>query len=523
MAPGLRGSAAVAPALSTATPGGFDGRRPHRVRGRDRVGRPVGARRVRVRRVELRWGAARRRRRPRRRHLPACAAAARRQAPERRVHPGRGHGRPPCPYALVRRRPGGRRDPGLPGQRAGAHRPDRAALLRRDPPAAPRAAELWLLPAGAIGCHEVDLVQRPDGRVLAGCARQLQDQVEATTNTEIPGGVQIVEATDPAHPAGRAAWQLPLTSTLGVGCLPIQFAHSIRFVNGGLGAYVSYWDAGTVHLDLTNPVARRARRDEARAAGRGRRQPLDDLANRGRWLVINQEDFSPSACATSQLGGWGEAGSIDGQRKLLGRFSTRDSRSTRTDGNFTVHNTEVALGRQFFSSWYSDGVVWWTMSDRGRRVSSASSCRRPGPPFGAPLVWGVYVDHVHHLILASDMGPGSGSSGRADCAESLRNGEPRPEVLEHPSDRPGRGRAAEVERSRRRRPWRRPASRSRSSPRSAPGRTGRGSGRAMIVPGGDAGCVVDLDPVAADELAERRAGREVGALPEPGARRCSGR
>ncbi len=26
--------------------------------------------------------------------------------------------------------------------------------------------------------------------------------------------------------------------------------------------------------------------------------------------------------------------------------------------------------------------------------------------FGVPLVWGVYVDSVHHLILASDFGSG---------------------------------------------------------------------------------------------------------------------
>ena len=103
----------------------------------------------------------------------------------------------------------------------------------------PRHPELigtWLLPPGAIGCHEVDLAQRPDGHLLAGCARQLQDQVEGSTNTELPGGVQIVDATDPAHPVSRAAWQLPLDSTIGIGCLPIRFAHSIRFVNGGLGA-----------------------------------------------------------------------------------------------------------------------------------------------------------------------------------------------------------------------------------------------------------------------------------------------
>jgi hypothetical protein len=36
-----------------------------------------------------------------------------------------------------------------------------------------------------------------------------------------------------------------------------------------------------------------------------------------------------------------------------------------------------------------------------RAVSTAGSDQ-----FGIPLVWGVYVDHVHDLILASDFGSG---------------------------------------------------------------------------------------------------------------------
>jgi LVIVD repeat len=275
-------------------------------------------------------------------------------------------------------------------------------------PRHPGLIGIWLLPPGAIGCHEVDLAQRPDGHVLAGCARQLQDQVEGSTNTELPGGVQIVDATDPVNPVSRAAWQLPLDSTIGIGCLPIRFAHSIRFVNGGLGAYVSYWDAGTVRLDLTNPAA-------PAVLGVTRLAPPDEdgdnhsmtLANRSRWLVINQEDLSPSGCEGNRLGGWGNVWVFDaGSSKLVGQFSTRDSRSTRADGNYTVHNTEVALDRQFFSSWYSDGIVWWTMNDRGAARQLGRFTPPAGPPFGVPLVWGVDVDHLHHLILASDMGSG---------------------------------------------------------------------------------------------------------------------
>ena len=46
------------------------------------------------------------------------------------------------------------------------------------------------------------------------------------------------------------------------------------------------------------------------------------------------------------------------------------------------------------------------MNDRGAVRQLGRFTPPAGPPFGVPLVWGVYVDHVHHLILASDMGSG---------------------------------------------------------------------------------------------------------------------
>jgi hypothetical protein len=276
-------------------------------------------------------------------------------------------------------------------------------------PRRPTLLSSWLLPPGAIGCHEVDLGQRRDGVVLAGCARQLTDQLDGPTGKQIPGGVQIVDATDPVHPTTRASWELPVTPTGGVGCLPDEFAHSIRFVRNGLGAYVSYWDAGTVQLDLTNPAS-------PAVVGVTKTAPPDEdgdnhsmtLANGGRWLVINQEDFSPTACRDRQLGAWGEVWVYDtagSTPALLGRFGTRNARSTRFDGNYTAHNTEAA-GRQLFSSWYSDGIVWWTMSDRGVPRQLGHFVPPAGARLPVPLVWGVAIDHVHDLILASDIGTG---------------------------------------------------------------------------------------------------------------------
>jgi hypothetical protein len=133
------------------------------------------------------------------------------------------------------------------------------------------------------------------------------------------------------------------------------------------------------------------------------------LANGGKWLVINPEDFSPSDCGPG-FDGYGEAYVYDNADTVnptfLGTFSTPDSRSTRTDGEFTVHNTEVVLGTQFFSSWHSDGIVWWTMSDSGSSHQLGQFVPPASDRFGVPLVWGVYLDSGHDLVLASDMGSG---------------------------------------------------------------------------------------------------------------------
>ena len=55
---------------------------------------------------------------------------------------------------------------------------------------------------------------------------------------------------------------------------------------------------------------------------------------------------------------------------------------------------------QFFSSWYADGVVWWTMNKRG--VTHQLGHFVPPGPEGSPFVWGVYPLRHKSLILASD-------------------------------------------------------------------------------------------------------------------------
>ena len=76
-----------------------------------------------------------------------------------------------------------------------------------------------------------------------------------------------------------------------------------------------------------------------------------------------------------------------------------------------MHNTELAGRSQAFSSWYSDGIVWWDFADPARPVQRGqfvppTTADPTGSLPTAPIVWGVFVDRARDLILASDMNSG---------------------------------------------------------------------------------------------------------------------
>jgi hypothetical protein len=269
-------------------------------------------------------------------------------------------------------------------------------------PAAPVKLSTWKLPTGSIGCHEIDFVQRPsDGKVLAGCARNLVDQEAGTT------AIHIIDATNPSAPTELSTYSLGLPVDHGIGCMQVQFNHSVRFVDNGLTLYGSYWDAGTVRLDVKNPKKPKLVTTIKITPGdEDGNQHSANLLNNGKWLVINPEDFSPGDCPSDgRWGGWGEAWMYDNTNPLsprfMGTFSTPNSRSSRRDGTYTVHNTESwGNTTQFFSSWYGDGVVWWTMNDQGATTQIGQFA-----PAGAD-VWGVYPDAANDLVLMSDIGSG---------------------------------------------------------------------------------------------------------------------
>jgi hypothetical protein len=265
----------------------------------------------------------------------------------------------------------------------------------------------WRAPPRSIGCHEVDLVQRVDGKVLAGCANPFASLINGTDEVVV---VRAGDPTDPRKVGGWKAQDAGLNPFRGTGCDPIGFGHSVRFFHGGASLFASYWDTGTVQLNIGRP-------SDPAFVGRAKIWPPDEDGDNhsldfqsGREF-INAEDF----CVGRRFGSWGEVSVYDRsdpeKPSFESTFSTPNSRSTSHRGIFTVHNTEVVAEDQAFSSWYSDGIQWWEITRSGATFSRGFFVPPPTPdPHGFfppfPLVWGVYAHSGMDLILASDVNSG---------------------------------------------------------------------------------------------------------------------
>ena len=286
-------------------------------------------------------------------------------------------------------------------------------------PSRPREISRFSVAEDTVGCHEVDLVVRDDGRVLAGCANVFAEQNTGSDE------VVLVDVSDPFRPhkvggfaVGKDLGVDPAATPQNVGAFPATFAHSVRFTNGGHRLFASYWDYGTLRFHIRADGGLRG------PIGRTDLAPPDEDADNhsmtlaqggGRTMIVNQEDFSPvEDCRRCE--GWGNAYIYTngrGENRRLSQFSTPNSRSQRTDGFYSIHNTEAAGSRrsQLFSSWYSDGVVWWSVANRRDPVKKGQFVPPPTEdPSGVfppvPLVWGVYADRTRNLIYASDINSG---------------------------------------------------------------------------------------------------------------------
>jgi hypothetical protein len=143
--------------------------------------------------------------------------------------------------------------------------------------------------SGTGGVHELDLIQRVDGRVLA----LLTVPFSETQDPDKRGDFRIVEVTDPRAPQPLAAWGvravLGADERDGQGLDAVTYAHGARASADGLRAYVAYWDAGVVILDLADPAAPRYLGRTSFPADAEGNAHSTDLAQGGRVLVEADE------------------------------------------------------------------------------------------------------------------------------------------------------------------------------------------------------------------------------------------
>jgi hypothetical protein len=268
-------------------------------------------------------------------------------------------------------------------------------------PRSPEHLAFWpvssVLPAegGAGGVHELHLFQRGNRAYVTAAAIFS----EFFPN---PGGgdFRLVDVTDPQHPVQVGDWGAFKDGGLVPEPGQDFFGHSATVDHTGRTAIVSYWDAGAIFLDISNPAEPTFIGRTIYPAGSDGDTHSIWLARGGNLLLTADEDFDPESGGT-----WGFLRLWNVKNPTapveVGRFGTANALAPpRTpEGDFaccfSIHNPFVR-GSTAYISWYSDGIRVVDISQPSAPREIASFV----PDYEFPFVWGVYVDR--DLIFASD-------------------------------------------------------------------------------------------------------------------------
>ncbi len=275
--------------------------------------------------------------------------------------------------------------------------------------------------AGLSGVHELTMFRR-EGRTIGLLAVPFSESM----NGDALGDLRIVDLSDPRAPRQLAHWgagvALGLDARSGLGRDSRMYAHSVRASIDGKLAYVAYWDAGVIILDISdlrNP--RYLGRTTFGSDDEGNAHSA--VTARGGRVLIQADEAVPlradgvadgALSTTGPSSQWGYLRFWDVTNPAMpiqvGTFATARARGSRAVGAdagwYTVHQVAV-LGDRLYASWYSDGVRVLDISDPTRPRETGFFI--PGIPApgveGAeredrPFVWGIYARE--DLILASD-------------------------------------------------------------------------------------------------------------------------
>ncbi|HKG44546.1 MAG TPA: hypothetical protein VKB10_09940 [Gaiellaceae bacterium] len=265
-------------------------------------------------------------------------------------------------------------------------------------PARPR--ELARVRTEPRGSHEIWLATA-NGKAWVYTA-------EAATETSLAPnafGFHIYEVTEPSTPVEVGNWSacrdLHLCSALGTTNFLV---HSVRTNAAATRAYLSYWDLGTVILDIGQPAQPRYLGRTAPGQGHVHSSwPMGDPR-----LMLETHELEHGRPAV-----WDVRDPAHPVR--LGTI--RLPAALRPGGGFTrtladsVHDPKSA-GRSAYFSWYGQGVALFDLK-RPRRPRFIARFRPPPerdrhgllcPGHSCTAVWGVFV--MRDYVLASDMSSG---------------------------------------------------------------------------------------------------------------------
>ncbi len=316
-------------------------------------------------------------------------------------------------------------------------------VFRTDPAAAgKRGLGLWdvtnpatpqLLTVFDTGCctrgfHEFEVGDRDDlGKTFVYASLPYAERLEADGVTlrdqAHRGEAWIVDVTNPLAPAPVSTFgirkDLGLDPMVGQGCFARAFGHGMNPSADGMLLFVSYWDAGFLSLDISNPAA-------PNYLGRFTYAPNEDgdahstsYDNQRKLLFTADEDF----CKTGPgiVPGWGYMRVLDESDPAhpvqIGAFRTQNSLgpSDPGAGDYVIHNPLV-VGTDVYISWYTDGVRVVSTKDPRNPKEVAyfvpPAAKQPIKPAQRAVltnttqVWGVAYDASTKLVYASDMNSG---------------------------------------------------------------------------------------------------------------------
>jgi hypothetical protein len=255
--------------------------------------------------------------------------------------------------------------------------------------------ELSLVRTEPGGSHEIWL--QPTGRhAYVYTAIPLAERLAERTP-----GFRIYDATDPRQPREIGSWLAP--DALRVGRRAV-LVHSVRVNAAATRAYLSYWDLGTVILDISDPAQPRylGRTSDSQGSAHS-----SALTPDGKLLIETHETTGgrPSFWDVSR----------PGRPRLLSVFkpparlvAAARKRSGATGFALGVHDPKI-LGRRAYFSWYALGVLVVDISNP-RRPRFVAQFLPPGsrdperefcPDTRCTVTWGVYPRRGS--AVASDM------------------------------------------------------------------------------------------------------------------------